>query len=141
MPPVTVHCVWVWCEMTYTVEQFRNLPRHCRGEVLTIEEFSQSTTPTAITLTEVGRDTEVMLYVTNHLFGHGALPEDPEKGFVPTTSSIPYSIVPRKGFEDGLVETHADYHRFQLHCYPKLRVIESLEELVDYLNEHYRENT
>ncbi len=126
----------------YTVEMFDNdrVPHYCAGSILTREQLRARTKDTVISHNEVspprasrmGRK-GVRFYSTNHLFGHGVLP----KRFVPCTTSLPCSFTPREGLEGRMALTPADLLKFDDHCNPEQHVIESIEELVDYLNEHY----
>lgn len=127
----------------FTSEMFSSLDSHRYGEVLTREQVKQRVKKTLISHTEILLGPEgherigVRFYSTNHLFGYPILP----KNFVPCTSTIPYRVAPREGFEEGCLDTAADLLRFDDFCSPEQHVIESLDELVDYLNQYYRVQT
>lgn len=124
----------------YTIEQFQNLPQFSQGRVLTLEEVRNMSGPELISITEVGTGSSrpaARFYVTKHGYGHGIVPEN----FVSCSMTIPHRVVPREGFEEGWIYTAADQVRFEDYCdrtygHPHTH-IESLEQLVDYLNEHY----
>ncbi len=45
------------------------------------------------------------------------LPASPsQRDWVPCTIYLPYHIVPREGFEDGVIKDKDDYIRFRAHC-------------------------
>lgn len=124
----------------FTSEMFSSLNSHCYGKVLTREQVKQWAKKSLTSHTEVLLSTErigVRFYSTNHLFGYPILP----KNFVPCSSTIPYHVAPREGFEEGCLDTAADLLRFDDFCSPEQHVIESLDELVDYLNQYYRVQT
>lgn len=116
----------------YTVDMFdqhESLDRFVRGKILTIEEV-KGRTKTVISHVFVGKDQEVMFFSNNHCFMSDLLPAC----CVPCTTSFPRRVAPRPAFEDGWIETAADEIRFEQYCTPNIRILESVEELVDYLN-------
>lgn len=116
----------------YTVDMFarhETLGRFPRGKILTIEEAKQRTN-TVIDHSFVGEVENVMFFSSVHSSFNGLLPEC----CVPATTTLPFSIVPRPGFENGRVETAEDYIRFLLQGFRRPRILETVEELVDYLN-------
>lgn len=117
----------------YTAEMFTtDLARHCQGQVLTLAQVEQRR-GTVVSHNFVGKDQNVMFFSNNHLFGYPRLPDC----CVPCTTSIPRKVAPRPGFENGVIATAADEVRFERHCNPKLRIIETLDELVEYLNANH----
>lgn len=123
----------------YSIEQFQNLPKSIGGQILTVEEFKAQPGPQVVEITEVliGNRKPARLYVTNHCYGTGLLPD----AFVSCSIMLPRHVRPRDGFEDGWIKTPEDQHRFEVQCdrvyHTPHSQIESLEQLVDYLNEHY----
>lgn len=121
----------------YTVDMFTQqdlIERLVRGRVLTLKEVAERTktviSHTFVDINGVGFD--AMFYSNNHCFMHHLLPGC----VVPCTTSVPRQIAARPGFESGWIDTAADELRFDRHCNPKQRVLETVEELVDYLNAH-----
>lgn len=129
-------------EQHYTAEMFNDAGarRYCTGSILTREQLIQHTKDTVVSHNEVllsnvsskGRK-GVRFYSTNHLFGHGILPVQ----FVSCTTALPHVFTPREGLEGQVARTPADLLKFDDHCNPEQYVVESIEELVDYLNTHY----
>lgn len=116
----------------YTVDMFtrHETSGHSpRGKILTIEEAKQRT-DTVIDHSFVGEDENVMFFSNAHSSFNGLLPEC----CVPATTTLPFWIVPRPGFENGRVETVEDYIRFVRQGFRRSRILETVEELVDYLN-------
>lgn len=114
----------------YTAEMFLvDTGRYRNARVLTTEEVSERK-GTVVSHVFVGEDQNVMFYSDNHMFGYPILPSQ----CVPCTVTIPRSIAPRPTFEDGWIMNAADEVRFNQYCNPKLRVLQSMEELVEYLN-------
>lgn len=59
-------------------------------------------------------ETEEFFFSTNH-----SQPiSNPD--FVPCTYYLPFKIVPREGFESGVIKTAEDLERFKIHCGGKL---------------------
>lgn len=117
----------------YTAEMLTtDLAPHCQGQVLTIAQVDQRR-GTVISHTFVGKDQNVQFFSNNHMFGYPHLPAC----CVPTTISVPRRVAPRPGFEDGWVSSAAEEVRFERHCNPKLRIIETLDELIEYLNTNH----
>jgi hypothetical protein len=73
-------------------------------------------------------ENEVLFFSDDHCFGVGVLPD----GWVSSSSTLPNTVVPREGLEDGIVNT-VDKNLFIFH--KQARVIQSIEELVEYLNQ------
>lgn len=124
--------------MRYTVEMFQphNLPKYHSGHILTRDEVRQLDKKSQAEKSEVVMDGSrpgVRLFTTNHSFGYTVLPEN----FVSCTTSFPCRIVPRPGFEKSYLDTPKDLMDFHEHCDPNVVVIESIEELVEYLNKYY----
>lgn len=121
----------------YTVEMFEQIDSAHpwrNGHVLTLEQVKQrprSVISHTFVILGESRCQTVMFYSDNHIFGVGRLP----KNCVPCTTRIPYHIAPRPGFEDGYLATAADIIRFDEYCEPNRRVLQTTQELVDYLNE------
>lgn len=129
------HQLRCWVPNKFNADMFGDeLEPHCRGKVLTIEEVAQRE-KTIVEHTFVGEDQNVMFFSDNHLFGYPVLPSN----CVPTTISLPYKIAPREGFEAGVV-TADTFVQFTRQCSPGVRIIESLDELVDYLNSTIKES-
>lgn len=71
---------------------------------------------------------KVVFFSDDHSFGYGVLPKE----WVPCTSYLPFACVPRPGLPDGVVRTVEDY--ITVFHDPETLVIETMEELVDYVN-------
>lgn len=117
----------------YTTEMFTEQDkyvRYLRGQILPVVAVNQADR-TIIDHNFVGDDQHVVFFSTNHIFLHRLLPQN----CVPCTTGLPLRIAPRPGFETGVLRNGEDYIRFVKHCNPRTRILESVEELVDYLNE------
>lgn len=79
----------------------------------------------------VGCPNRTVFYTSSSGFLYPLLPNN----CVSCTTGLPLRIAPRPGFETGVLRNGEDYIRFVKHCNPRTRVLESVEELVDYLNE------
>lgn len=71
---------------------------------------------------------KVVFFSDDHCFGHNVLPKE----WVPVTTYLPLSCVPRPGLTDGVIRTVEDY--ITVYHDPETLVIETMEELVDYVN-------
>lgn len=119
----------------FVTSMFQNMVTISLGHrILPVEEVIASTADKLCSVHEVVDDREgVRFFTTHHGFCTGTLP----KNFVPCTTGFPLHVEPREGFPDGWIRTPADEVRFDRHCHPNAPVIESVEELVEYLNQHY----
>lgn len=128
----------------FTPEMFsdENLSRFGRGRILTRAEVEAWDRDYLISYSEVVTDEDrrgAHFYSTKHGFAYTDIKDQrllPDN-FVPCTTTIPYKIAPREGFESGYLDTAADMMRFDTHCNPESPLIESIEELVDHLNKYY----
>lgn len=83
------------------------------------------------TITYTGKNGDsVMFFTDDHCFGHPVLP----KCFVSSTTSFPISVKERPGIEDGWVDSPDKYI---LVFHQNDRLIETVDELVDFLNKHF----
>ena len=71
---------------------------------------------------------KAVFFSDDHCFGLDVLPS----GWVPGTSYLPFTCVPRPGLSSGVVRTVEDY--ITVFHDPETLVIETMEELVDYIN-------
>lgn len=71
---------------------------------------------------------KAVFFSDDHCFGYNVLPKE----WVPGTSYLPFTCVPRPGLPDGVVRTVEDY--ITVFHDPETLVIETMEELVDYVN-------
>lgn len=71
---------------------------------------------------------KAVFFSDDHCFGLDVLPN----GWVPATSYPPFTCVPRLGLPSGVVRTVEDY--ITVFHDPETLVIETMEELVDYIN-------
>ena len=78
----------------------------------------------------VNRSKGVAFFTNDHCFGYDVLPDD----FTSCTSVVPQTVVPRKGLESGVITNIDEYVAVY---YDDCRIIESTQELVDYLNNEY----
>ena len=78
----------------------------------------------------VNRSKGVAFFTNDHCFGVGVLPKD----FFTCTSVLPENVAPRKGLESGVITNIDEYIAVY---YDDCRIIESTQELVDYLNNEY----
>lgn len=76
------------------------------------------------------RNHGIAFFTNDHCFGIGVLPKD----FVACTSVVPQNVAPRKGLESGVITNIDEYIAIY---YDDCRIIESTQELVDYLNNEY----
>lgn len=132
------HHVEVPATTRWTVEMFSDeaLGKFMRGRILTLDEVRAWTKSGLAQKTEIlpkGGGPGVCFYTTNHCYAYKVLPEN----FASCTTYSPRRIVPRPGFESGVLENAADELRFEQHCNPQLQFLQSVQELVDYLNQHY----
>lgn len=117
----------------YTTEMFTEQDkyvRYLRGQILPVVAVNQADR-TITDHTFVGADQNVVFFSTNHIYLYRLLPVN----CVSCTTTLPLRIAPRPGFETGVLRNGEDYIRFTKHCNPRTRILESVEELVDYLNE------
>ena len=76
------------------------------------------------------RNHGIVFFTNDHCFGVGVLPKD----FFTCTSVLPENVAPRKGLESGVITNIDEYVAVY---YDDCRIIESTQELVDYLNNEY----
>ena len=72
----------------------------------------------------------VAFFTNDHCFGYDVLPDD----FTSCTIVVPQTVAPRKGLESGTI-TNIEEYIFVY--YDDLKIIESVEELVELLNKEY----
>lgn len=78
----------------------------------------------------------VCFFVNDYLLGYKVLPNN----FVPSSTVIPHYVKERPGLESGCVTNLAEYDFIYRNGFvgeEKPRRLESLEELIEYLNIHY----
>lgn len=71
---------------------------------------------------------KAVFFSDDHCFGYGVLPEQ----WVPCTTYLPLSCVPRPSLPGGVIRTVEDY--VSVFHDPETLVIETLEELMNYVN-------
>lgn len=112
--------------MTFTVSQFKH-------NVLTNEQYNKSKMceNNQITVfTYFNNGIGVFFLADSFQFGIGVLP----KNFVSICSSLIKHVAPRSGLEDGNIKNLQDF-LFVFHS--EDRQLNSIEELVEYLNNEY----
>lgn len=123
-------------EKSWSVEMFSI---NDRNRILTRSEMQSRLTDRrgSLNVLEIGevsdKDQVVYFYISDYLFGHKVLP----KNFVPSATAFPRTVQPRPGLEDGEILSLRDYEFVYHNEKDKEQLIESIEELVDYLNTYY----
>lgn len=116
--------------------------RSARGKpVMSLAEAQECLTrynlSTIMEISEVDANgSGVCFFVNDYLLGYKVLPGN----FVPRSTVIPHSVKARPGLESGWVSNLTEYDFIYRNGFPgeeKPRRLESLEELVEYLNIHY----
>mgnify|MGYP003408655709 FL=1 len=109
----------------YKKEDFQNLLS--KDKILTREEARQHALEKGVIRTVSNSEYKVYCYTNKHGFGWPILPNN----FVPVSSYLPQEVVPREGLETGIVSTEEEYAFVYKQGY---KLIETIDELVDYLN-------
>lgn len=107
----------------------------CEG-VITKERAAQLAkvqgTITTYSIMEVGPDdyyvTKALFFSDTYNFGHNVLPKE----WVSMTTRVPNTCAPRPEWPSGIIRTPGDY--LIVFGDPETLVIETMEELVDYVN-------
>lgn len=103
------------------------------GKILTKEEAQQQIENSGrlVCMCARFREETVVFFTTDHCFGGNVLPKE----WVIVSNYFPDQVVPREGLEDGKI-TNLEQLLFVF--YNDARVIESIDELVEYLNQQER---
>lgn len=81
---------------------------------------------------EIGKREAVYFFISDYLFGVRVLPEN----FVPSSTTVPMNVKPRPGVKNGRINS-IDAYNSVFHSDDEERCIESIEDLVQYLNQYY----
>lgn len=109
----------------YKKEDFQNLLS--KDKILTREEARQHALEKGVIRTVSNCENKVYFYTNKHGFGWPILPNN----FVSCSSYLPQEVTPREGLETGIVSIEEKYAFVYKQGY---KLIESVDELVDYLN-------
>lgn len=121
----------------FTAEMFKNEKRK-NSRILTTEEVNEALCRGSKCIMEikealpVDREDEkgVCFFMNDYLFGHGILPSN----FVPSSTQMPIQVKERPSVPNGQVTNAEEYNA--VFSYDAIR-INNINELVDYLNQHY----
>lgn len=125
----------------FTVEQLMNASHHPSSVISKAEAqermmalsrmmaFSRQGTFISV-ISVCNRNHGIVFFTNDHCFGIGVLPKD----FFTCTSVLPENVAPRKGLESGVITNIDEYIAVY---YDDCRIIESTQELVDYMNNEY----
>lgn len=116
----------------FTVEQLMNAS-HRPSSVISkadAQERMMALSRQGTFISVCNRNHGIVFFTNDHCFGVGVLPKD----FFTCTSVLPENVAPRKGLESGVITNIDEYIAVY---YDDCRIIESTQELVDYLNNEY----
>lgn len=121
----------------FTAEMFKNEKRK-NARILTTEEVNEALRQGRKSIMEIRevlpdeRENEkgICFFMNNYLFGHGVLPSN----FVPSSTQMPIQVKERPSVPSGQVTNAEEY--IAVFSYDAIQ-INHIDELVDYLNQHY----
>lgn len=121
----------------FTAEMFKNEKRK-NSRILTTEEVNEALRQGGKSIMEIrevlpdARENEkdICFFMNDYLFGHGVLPSN----FVPSSIQMPIQVKERPSVPSGQVTNAEEYNA--VFSYDAIR-INNINELVDYLNQHY----
>lgn len=96
------------------------------------DSFSVMAITEVLPLEDIDKRKAVYFFISNYLFGVKTLP----RNFVPGSIHVPMKVKPRPGVEDGWVSCFDSFNTV-FHSDNRERCIESIEDLVQYLNQYY----
>jgi len=121
----------------FTAEMFQNEKRK-NARILTTEEVNEALRQGGKSIMEikealpVSRENEkgICFFMNDYLFGYGVLPSN----FVPSSTQMPIQVKERPSVPTGQVTNAEEY--IAVFSYDAIQ-INHIDELVDYLNQHY----
>jgi len=121
----------------FTAEMFKNEKRK-NSRILTTEEVNEALRQGGKSIMEIrevlpdARENEkgICFFMNDYLFGHGVLPSN----FVPSSTQMPIQVKERPSVPSGQVTNAEEY--IAVFSYDAIQ-INHIDELVDYLNQHY----
>ena len=111
----------------YIKEFFDGWLTNNRKGILTREEAQKYKEKNGHIFHVVDVNTNINFYTDSYTFGLNVLP----RSFVPSMTSLPMSVAPREGVEQGIINTEEQFYTVFV-CPEKF--VQTLDELIEKLN-------